>query len=186
MLQLCGHEPIHAMAHRNLGGNRPRERLVLLVSDETFPSGRRRLPLGAASRSSFARWAKSLRYAVRAIPADGGAFRSSLRASRTGSRGGTLLGDQLFPAGFRSYPQRLCETADLFRLSVLERNPHGAMGTDHRCQRILPAAAALDHGQTSDRIAGLPNATQPPRRGWVCRHRDREPGGDADMAVAYG
>src|SRR5208283_326148 len=101
MLQLWGHEPIYAMAHRSLGGNRHRDWLLLLVSDETLPSGRGRLPLGAASRAWLARWAKSLRYAVGTISADGGAVRAPLRAPRAGSRGGDVLGDQLFPAGLR-------------------------------------------------------------------------------------
>src|SRR5450631_3427511 len=60
----------HAMAHRSLGRNRRCEWSILLVPDETSPSGCRRLPLGTASRASPAGAAEPLRYAARTISAD--------------------------------------------------------------------------------------------------------------------
>src|SRR5450631_4680509 len=78
MLQLCGHDSSHALAHRSLGRNRLCLGSIVLVPDEAFSSGRRRLPLGVTSDASPARQTKSLRYAARTVSADRRAAGTSL------------------------------------------------------------------------------------------------------------
>src|ERR1700693_1103717 len=104
----------------------------LLVPDEALSSGRRRFPLGAASRATLARPRKSLRYAVRAIPADGWDFRSASRSVAAGDRRRNLLRCQFRRAGLWSNAAQLSRPADLPSLSLLGGNALGAVVSHHR------------------------------------------------------
>ncbi len=163
MLQLCGHDLSHALAHRSLGRNRLCLGCIVLVPDEAFPSGRRRLPLGVTSGASPARQTKPVRYAVRTVSPDRRAVGTSLcsLAARVGRR--TLLGNQFFPAGVRAHSPRLYQAPHFLGISVLGRHSHGAVVSHHRSQRILSVVASCHDGQTASRTARFPDTPEPSR-----------------------
>src|SRR5580704_2985781 len=103
MLQLFGHDSFHALAYRSLGLHRLCLGCIVLVPDEAFPSGRRRLPLGVTSRASPARQTKSLRYAVRTVSSDRRAVGRSLGSPAPSASRRTLLGNQFVASGVRAH-----------------------------------------------------------------------------------
>ena len=156
------------MAHRSLGRNRLREWRILLVSDETLSSGRSRLPLGTAPRTSFTRPAESLRYAAGTVSTDRRIVRASIRPLAAGAGCRPFLGNQFFSSRLRSHEAWLFPPADFLRLSVLGWNPHRAVVTDYCGQRVLSALASRNDGKTTDRAAGLFNAPKPSRTLGLC------------------
>src|SRR6202042_1958116 len=69
-----GQKLFHAMAHRNLGGDRGGQRTVLLVSDGAFPTGRRLFSLGVPSRALHVAAPESVQHLTGAVSAHRGFF----------------------------------------------------------------------------------------------------------------
>src|ERR1700722_10711655 len=156
-------QPTHAEAHRSLARYRLSQRSILLLPHAAPPPGCRRLPLGSASRPWHPRPPKSLRHSLRTISAPRRTLRASLCAPATGTRRRNFLGIPLRASRLRPHAPRLHAPADFFRLPLLGRNSHCAMVAHYPCQRLLPAALAVDHGQTANRIARLPRSSQSSR-----------------------
>ncbi len=184
MLQLCGHDPLHALARRNLGRNWSCYGRTLLVADEASPPRRRRFPLGLTSRASIIGPAKPLRYAVRTVSAQCCAARVALRSIATGTGGWTFLGNQFVSSRLRTHASRLHQAPYLLRFSVLGRHPYRAVVTPDCCQRILPIVVARHAGQAASWPACVSDASEPPWSAGVRDPHARQPCGNVELAVA--
>src|SRR5258707_2772013 len=177
-----GHETTYAMAHRSLDDDRARQWRVLLVSNETFSSGRRRLSLGATSRRTDACAAESLRYALSTLSCAGCAVRIALSVDAARNRRRRILGNLLRAPRLRSHPRGIHALADFFRVSLLGRNPHRAMDSTHHGQRVFPSASACNYGQAANRT---PRLSHPPHVSRISRLRRRgigDSGGRSELA----